>query len=83
MTQEFIKLVGQANYLNEYQLFWIAKIAESYLLQTKDVGKLLSLLYEHNDSTVISKSKILEIPEHGFGLPELRETHLKNGSSGW
>ncbi|HDM8230460.1 TPA: hypothetical protein P0E37_005004 [Vibrio campbellii] len=83
LTQEFIKLVGQGNYLNEYQLFWIAKIVESYLLQTKDVGKLLSLLYEHNDATVISRSKILEIPEHRFGLPELRETHLKNGSSGW
>ncbi|QBQ17146.1 antiviral reverse transcriptase Drt5 [Acinetobacter haemolyticus] len=83
LTEEFIKLVEQANYLNEYQLFWIAKIAESYLLQTKGIGKLLYLLYEHKDSTVISKSKILEIPEHRFGFPELRETHLKNGSSGW
>ncbi|HCH5320689.1 antiviral reverse transcriptase Drt5 [Vibrio parahaemolyticus] len=83
LTQEFIELVRQNNYLNEYQLFWIAKIAEAYLLQTENAGELLSLLYGHQDSTEISKAKILEIPEHRFGLPELRETHLKNGSSGW
>ena len=32
---------------------------------------------------MISKSKILEIPEQKFGMPEWREVHLKNGSSGW
>lgn len=70
-------------YLNEYQLFWIAKIVESYLLDALHGGQLLALIYEHKNSTSISKAKVLEIPEHRFGMPEWREVHLKNGSSSW
>lgn len=83
LTEQFIKLLDGAHSLNEYQLFWIAKISEKYLLQTSSVGQLLALLYEHKDATNISKSKILEIPEQRFGMPEWREVHLKNGTSGW
>ncbi|MCD9493373.1 antiviral reverse transcriptase Drt5 [Photobacterium carnosum] len=83
LAKEFVKLTSENNYLNEFQLFWVAKILETYLLDTPQAGELLELLYNHNDATVISKAKILEIPEHRFGLPELREIHLKNGSSGW
>lgn len=83
LAEEFYSLVSQNHFLNEYQLFWLAKIVEAYLLDTKFASKLLSALYQHNDATVISKAKILEIPEHRYGMPELRETHLKNGSSGW
>lgn len=56
---------------------------ESYLLLASSAGNLLALLYEHKDATNISKAKILEIPELRFGMPEWREVHLKNGSSGW
>jgi hypothetical protein len=83
LAEEFYSLVSQNHFLNEYQLFWLAKIVEAYLLDTKFTSKLLSALYQHNDATVISKAKILEIPEHRYGMPELRETHLKNGSSVW
>lgn len=61
----------------------MAKIAEKYLLEAESVGELFALLYEHKNATNISKAKILEIPESRFGMPEWREVHLKNGSSGW
>lgn len=83
LTEKLIQFLEGSQSLNEYQLFWIAKIAEKYLLSVDLVGKLLALLYEHKDATNISKAKILEIPESRFGMPEWREVHLKNGSSGW
>ncbi len=79
----FVEKVKSEFALNEYQLFWIAKIAEKYFLSTTFAGELLSLLYEHKNATNISKAKILEIPEQRFGMPEWREIHLKNGTSGW
>jgi hypothetical protein len=83
LTVKLIELLEDVHSLNEYQLFWIAKIAEKYLLGVDLVGKLFALLYEHKDATNISKAKILEIPESRFGMPDWREVHLKNGSSGW
>ncbi len=83
LAEKFLELLESAHSLNEYQLFWIAKISEKYLLKTASAGKLLALLYEHKDATNISKSKVLEIPDQRFGMPEWREIHLKNGSSGW
>jgi len=83
LSKSLIELVESAHSLNEYQLFWMAKLAEKYLLDTEMAGKLLALIYEHKDATNISKAKILEIPESRFGMPEWREVHLKNGSSGW
>ena len=83
LAEKFLELLDDAHSLNEYQLFWIAKISEKYLLQTESAGQLLALLYEHKDATNISKSKILEIPEQRFGMPEWREVHLKSGASGW
>jgi len=83
LVEGLIDLLDDAHSLNEYQLFWIAKIAEKYLLETDRVGELLAVIYEHKDSTNISKAKILEIPESRFGMPEWREVHLKNGTNGW
>lgn len=83
LTEKFIELLDSPNFMNEYQLFWIAKILEKYLLNTISAGRLIARLYEHKNSTNISKSKILEIPKTDFGMPDWREVHLKNGSSGW
>lgn len=83
LTERLIELLEDPHSMNEYQLFWIAKIVERYLLKADSVGKLIALLYEHKDATNISKAKILEIPESRFGMPDWREIHLKNGSSGW
>ena len=83
LSEQLQDLLSSSAYLNEYQLFWIAKVVESYLLDTICGGKVLALIYEHKNSTSISKAKILEIPDHRFGMPEWREVHLKNGSSSW
>nr|WP_020584102.1 antiviral reverse transcriptase Drt5 [Endozoicomonas elysicola] len=83
LSHSLHELVKTAEYLNEYQLFWIAKITEKYLLDTSPCGKIFALLYEHKNATTISKAKILEIPGAKYGMPEWREIHLKNGSSGW
>ncbi len=83
LSEKFKTLLSGNNSLNEYQLFWITKIIEKYLLKTAPAGQLLALLYEHTDATNISIAKILEIPEKRFGMPEWREVYLKNGSSSW
>jgi hypothetical protein len=67
----------------EFQLFWLGKIAESYLPQTAQFGEILIKLYEHPNASLISKAKILEIPEMRFGMKDLREEHLKSGRSDW
>jgi hypothetical protein len=70
-------------YPSEYQLFWLGKIAEAYLLGSPRVDKVLMGLLESDGATPISKAKVLEIPEARFGMPELREEQLKTGQSDW
>ena len=83
LSAKLENLLDSRYFLNEYQLFWIAAITEEYLLNSKCSGAILAKLYEHKNSTTISKARVLEIPEQRFGMPQLRETHLRNGSSGW
>ncbi|MDD2466022.1 MAG: reverse transcriptase domain-containing protein [Desulfobulbus sp.] len=70
-------------FVTEYQLFWLAKICEQYLLATAKVGDILIKLFDHSNATTISKTKILEIPEKRFGITELREEQLRTGKSDW
>ena len=58
-------------------------MTEDYLLDTPSAGDLLFALYEHDNATDISRSKILEIPEKRFGLSDLREEQLRTGHSDW
>lgn len=69
--------------ITEDQLFWIAKISEDFLSNTPDYAAILLSLYEHPNSTVISRAKVLEIPEKRFGMDELRREHLRIGKSDW
>jgi hypothetical protein len=69
--------------LTEFQLFWFASIAEDQLLQTPRAGDILIRLFEHENATMLTKARVLEIPERRFGMVELRESNLKNGSSNW
>ena len=69
--------------ITEFQLFWLAKSFETYLLGVSGAGDVMSGLYDHRNATDISKSKILEIPARRFGLGDLREEHLRAGASGW
>ena len=69
--------------LLEYQLFWIAVIAEDHLNQTQNFGKLIVQLYEKSLGHKIASAKILEIPDQTFGLKDLRDEVLKSGTSDW
>ncbi|MEM7760811.1 MAG: hypothetical protein AAF298_22170 [Cyanobacteria bacterium P01_A01_bin.40] len=69
--------------ITEEQLFWFAKISEEYLSETEDHSTILIKILEHKYSTVISKSKVLEIADNRFGLPDLREQYLRIGSADW
>jgi len=77
---EFLKA---AEYVSEFQLFWLAVIAEVRLSQTKQYGDMLNSLYAHSSGSIIARAKVLEIPTLKFGMKELRDEHLKNGSSDW
>lgn len=67
----------------EYQLFWLTKLAEDFLSSSSKYGDVIISAYEHPNSTTISRAKVLEIPEKRFGLPQLREEHLRAGHSDW
>jgi hypothetical protein len=67
----------------EYQLFWITKLAEDFLSKSSRYGEILLRAFQHPNSTIITRAKVLEIPERRFGLPELREQKLRAGTSDW
>jgi DNA-binding transcriptional MerR regulator len=69
--------------VSEFQLFWMAKICEEYLLKVQGVGDVMAGLIDHPSATTISKAKVLEIPEHRFAMPDRREEELRTGASGW
>lgn len=69
--------------ITEYQLFWIARIAEKKLLRQNGVGQLLLALYDHPSASQITRAKILEIPIERFGLDDLRRGFLRSGASDW
>lgn len=83
LSQTIHSLLETKEYLTEYQLFWIAKTVEDYLLATDPVGEILGQLFEHPNSSAIPKAKVLEIPESRFGMRDLREEQLRTGKSDW
>lgn len=76
------KFVSKTKTATEDQLFWIAKIAEDYLLGTSGYSKLLLRVYQHAAATPVVQAKVLEINGLKAGFQDLREAHLK-GSSDW
>jgi hypothetical protein len=83
VAEAMLAHVTSGSKLTEFQMFWFAKITEDLLLKQPQAGRLLTSLYEHEAATIISKAKILEIPENRYGLPDLREEQLRTGQSGW
>jgi hypothetical protein len=67
----------------EYQLFWIGAIVEDHILGHGCYGEILLRLYELTPELKIARAKVLEIPEQGFGLKEIRGEYLKTGQSDW
>jgi Reverse transcriptase (RNA-dependent DNA polymerase) len=75
--------VSDEAYATEDQLFWMAKLSEELLGGTSNYRDIISAIYYHPNATVISRAKVLEIPEQRFGMPEMREEHLRAGKSDW
>jgi hypothetical protein len=67
----------------EYQLFWLAKVAEDFLPTSPILGEILMAAADHSRATIVSRAKVLEMPDRRFGLPELREEVLRSGRSDW
>jgi hypothetical protein len=81
--QVVLNVARAGDHIGEFQLFWFGMMLESYLLNTKAAPALVQALYHHQSATDISRAKILEIADHRFGLPELREPFLRDGRSDW
>lgn len=71
------------SYFVEYQLFWLACLVEDHLMGAGCYGDVLVRLYELSRDFRIAQAKVLEIPEQGYGLKELRSEILKTGQSDW
>lgn len=70
-------------HVSEYQLFWFGMMLEGYLMDTTVASELVYTLYRHPSSSDITRAKILEIADHRYGLPEMREAFLREGRSDW
>ena len=80
---KFISTAAENEGLQEYQLFWFAWVLQDFLLGTKYAPEVIGKLYNHPNATIISKAKLLEIPDNRFGLVEMRDEHLVAGRSDW
>lgn len=80
---EFLLDAAKQENLQEYQLFWFAWVLQDYAISTKFASAIIASLYEHKNATIISRAKILEIPDIRYGLTELRDEHLVAGRSDW
>ena len=67
----------------EYQLFWLGAIVENHLLGVGNYGQVLVKIFELTAEMKIARAKVLEIPEQGYGLKEIRDDFLKTGQSDW
>lgn len=83
LAQVLLDYANTETFFVEYQLFWLAAIVEDHLLGHGAYGEVLMKLYERTSDFKIARAKILEIPEQGFGLKELRSEYLKTGQSDW
>ncbi|KEJ87964.1 antiviral reverse transcriptase Drt5 [Sulfitobacter donghicola] len=80
---DFVLKAAKFDGLQEYQLFWFAWILQDSLMGSTKAAEIVDALYNHKNSTTISKAKILEIADNRFGLTELRDEHLVAGRSDW
>lgn len=78
-----IEYLSNNNQVTEYQLFWFSCLLEVELFETKSADALIPLLYEHHNSTDVTKARILEIPNKRYGLDDMREEQLRTGASVW
>ena len=83
LSAVLLNYLKSESYFVEYQLFWIACLVEDHLIGAGCYGEVLIKIYELTKDFRIARAKVLEIPEQGFGLKELRRECLKTGQSDW
>ena len=83
IASTILAYVRTSQCVQEYQLFWFGVMLEEYLLNTSFAPNLIHSLYNHPQATVVSRAKILEIPDLRFGMPDLRTRFLRSGQSDW
>lgn len=83
LADALLQVLNSGRRVSEFELFWFGWMLESHLMQTAKASEIISKLYENQSSTVISRAKILEIPDRRFGLPDLRDQFLNGGQSDW
>lgn len=83
IAEGFAELLDSDAELLEYQLFWLAVIAEDHLSDADDFGQLVMRIYERSEAYEIAAAKVLEIPDQTFGLKAIRARILKSGASNW
>jgi hypothetical protein len=76
-------VVKEGEHIGEYQLFWFGMMLDNYLINTKRAPEIVDALYKHSSATDISRAKVLEIADRRYGLPEMRESFLRDGRSDW
>ena len=83
LSAVLLEYLKTESYFVEYQLFWVACLVEDHLMGAGCYGEVLFKLYELTQDVRIARAKVLEIPEQGFGLKEIRSEYLKTGQSDW
>jgi hypothetical protein len=83
IAEGFSDLLDSDAELLEYQLFWLAVIAEDHLSDTGEFGALVMGIYQRSGAYEIAAAKVLEIPDQTFGLKAIRAKILKSGASNW
>jgi hypothetical protein len=78
-----LDFLNQGDDFLEYQLFWLAVIAEESLSGTGKFGAILMRIFEFTGEYPIARARVLEIPVQDFGLKEIRSDFLKTGASNW
>lgn len=83
IAEILLDLAKRQRRMPESQLFWFCAILSDELMDSSAASALISVLFNHPSATVVTKAKILEIPDLRYGLQELRNEHLVNGQSDW
>lgn len=83
VSKVLLEYLKSEEFFVEYQLFWIACLVEDHLLGAGCYGDVLVQLYDLTKDFRVACAKVLEIPDQGFGLKEIRSDYLKTGQSDW
>lgn len=78
-----LNFAKQHDRMPESQLFWLGAILADELMSTSKASALIAVLNNHRSATVITRAKLLEIPDLRYGLQDLRNEQLANGQSDW